>query len=512
MMNSPAFIRRAFLTVLAVSLCAAARPQAVPPVASPKPTSAERLRVERAAFLEMFARAYYPGRSGQIMVVPREGDILTRPGVDVPFMHGSPWSYDTRIPLLFWGPRYVRSGRPQEAVSQEDVAPTLARALGLSMRDVTGHVLTSALKTGAPAPKVAVLLVLDAFRGDYLDRYVAQIPTLSRLRREGAFFEKARVTHLPTITSVGHATIATGTEPRFHGIVANTAYNRVKGEVQDAYPSLSPENLAAPALADLLNFETDGKAVILVQTSTSGASGLAGHGACIFNGRPIAYASYSFTSGKWETNPRCFRLPDYLRDRNVRSLWEGGERRWMEHDITAPDIVRRSAPFARFETDALVSMIAQEPLGEDDLPDLVMANLKIADYVGHAYGPDSAEMKEALAALDKEITAILEALDAKVGKEGYLLAVTADHGMPPEPPEGRARHYNNDIAKIIHDKFDPEEKLVTHYGAENGQIYVDLNRARSLGVKLEQIRDLLLTQEFVVAAYTEDEVRRARVP
>jgi predicted AlkP superfamily pyrophosphatase or phosphodiesterase len=121
-------------------------------------------------------------------------------------------------------------------------------------------------------------------------------------------------------------------------------------------------------------------------------------------------------------------------------------------------------------------------------------------------------MKEALGAEDKEIAAILEALDAKVGKEGYLLAVTADHGMPPEPPEGRARHYNNDIAKLIHDKFDPEEKLVTHYGAENGQIYIDLGRARALGVKLEQIRDLLLTQDFVVAAFTEDEVRRARVP
>ena len=511
-MTRPVFIRRVFLTVLAASFSAAARPQAVQPVPSPRPTSAERLRVERGAFLEMFARAYYPGRSGQIMVVNREGDILTRPGVDVPFMHGSPWSYDTRIPLLFWGPRYVRSGRSQEPVSQEDVAPTLARALGLPMREVTGRVLTAALKTGAPAPKAVVLLVLDAFRADYLDRYVSQLPTLSRLRREGAFFEKARVTHLPTITSIGHATIATGTEPRFHGIVANTAYNRVKGEVQEAFPSLSPENLAAPALADLWNFETDGKAVILVQTSTSGAGGLAGHGACIFNGRPIAYASYSYTTGKWETNPRCFRLPDYLKDRNVRSVWEGTDRRWMDHDIAAPDIVRRSAPFTRFETEALTAMIAQEPLGADDVPDLVMANLKVADYVGHAYGPDSAEMKDALAAVDREVGAILEALDAKVGKEGYLLAVTADHGMPPEPPEGRARHYNNDIAKLIHDKFDPEEKLVTHYGAENGQIYVDLGRARSLGVRLEQIRDLLLAQEFVVAAFTEDEVRRTRVP
>src|SRR5438270_521391 len=81
----------------------------------------------------------------------------------------------------------------------------------------------------------------------------ARLPTLGRLRAEGAFFERARVTHLPTITSVGHATIATGTDARFHGIVANTAFNRVKGQVEEAFPALSPENLSALTLTDRWN-------------------------------------------------------------------------------------------------------------------------------------------------------------------------------------------------------------------------------------------------------------------
>ena len=34
---------------------------------------------ERQRFLEMFARAYFPGRTGQLLVVPREGDFITRP-------------------------------------------------------------------------------------------------------------------------------------------------------------------------------------------------------------------------------------------------------------------------------------------------------------------------------------------------------------------------------------------------------------------------------------------------
>jgi len=83
-------IRRLLPLLVAAALPAVARPQAVPPVAPARPTGAERVRVERAAALEMFARAYYPGRSGQIMVVPREGDILTRPGGAVPSRAASP--------------------------------------------------------------------------------------------------------------------------------------------------------------------------------------------------------------------------------------------------------------------------------------------------------------------------------------------------------------------------------------------------------------------------------------
>src|SRR6476619_8142402 len=56
----------------------------------------------RQRFLEMFARAYFPGRTGQLLIVPREGDFITR--ADVAYMHGSPWTYDVAIPLIFAGP------------------------------------------------------------------------------------------------------------------------------------------------------------------------------------------------------------------------------------------------------------------------------------------------------------------------------------------------------------------------------------------------------------------------
>ena len=66
---------------------------------------------------------------------------------------------------------------------------------------------------------IVALFVLDAMRADYFTRYASVMPTLTRLRSEGAWFSEAHVTNLPTVTGVGHATIGTGTDPRIHGIL-----------------------------------------------------------------------------------------------------------------------------------------------------------------------------------------------------------------------------------------------------------------------------------------------------
>ena len=87
------------------------------------------------------ARAYFPGRNGQLLIVPREGDVITRPDPDVAYMHGSPWAYDVSIPLMFVGPA-VKTGVYSTPAVQQDIAPTLAAALSVKMPPTaTGRVL-----------------------------------------------------------------------------------------------------------------------------------------------------------------------------------------------------------------------------------------------------------------------------------------------------------------------------------------------------------------------------------
>lgn len=45
--------------------------------------------------------------------------------------HGSPHPYDTHVPILFWGPRWMQAGERSQRAEVIDIAPTLAGVLGV---------------------------------------------------------------------------------------------------------------------------------------------------------------------------------------------------------------------------------------------------------------------------------------------------------------------------------------------------------------------------------------------
>ncbi|MDD5304054.1 MAG: alkaline phosphatase family protein [Elusimicrobia bacterium] len=73
-------------------------------------------------------RSYDPGRSGDLFAIMGQNVLLgdAAPGTS----HGSPWDYDARVPLVFWG-RGVLAGRVDAPAAAVDLAPTLGRLLGL---------------------------------------------------------------------------------------------------------------------------------------------------------------------------------------------------------------------------------------------------------------------------------------------------------------------------------------------------------------------------------------------
>jgi predicted AlkP superfamily pyrophosphatase or phosphodiesterase len=497
--------------LISFAACAQRGQPTVPPVS---PSSAARAApAADADWLNMFARGYFPGRSGQIFFVPHEGDFLVDKDPLYSFMHGSPWPYDTHLPLLFHGKAFVRAGTFTDAVAQQDVAPTLASLIGIAPpATTTGRTLTAALLDAASRPRVAALIVLDGMRVDYFDTYAEVMPTLGRLRKEGAWFANARATSMPTATSIGHATLGTGTDPRIHGLVVNRLFNRVTGKSQESYNALDPGELLALTLADVWNLATDGRAVIVGQGGAiRAAAGLVGHGACLVNARKTIAASYSTRDAGWETNAACYAMSPALEMINGARYWQEAGGSWLGHDIASPARFRASALFQRFEGDALAAVLEQEPIGADEVTDLVLVNIKSPDYVSHAYGPASPELRETLGELDRQLARAVQMLEKKAGPDRLVLAITADHGMPGEPAPPRRRIQVGEVVAALDQQFSKGGASVVDFFGDpaNAQIHMDVARLKELGVSLDDVA-AFLRAKFFAAVHTEDEVRRAQ--
>ncbi len=466
----------------------------------------------RQQWLDMFARGYFPGRSGQIYLVPREGDIITERDPLYLFMHGSPWDYDTHVPLLFHGAPFVKPGQWPDAASQQDIAPTIGALIGApALPTYTGRPLANALTTTSGRPRVVSVIVLDAMRADYFDKHAAVMPTLSRMRREGAWFGETRTTVLPTVTGVGHATIGTGSDPRFHGITVNNLFNRATGKAQPPYDGLDPQELMALTLGDNWNLTTNGAAVIIGQGGAIHATaGLVGRGSCLVGAKKVFAASYGGADGGWQTNPNCYTMPEALKPFVGRKVWEAAGGTHMGHDIASATKFRASSLFQKFEAEALLAVVNASAVGSDDITDLVFVNMKGPDYAAHAHGPDSKELIETLAELDRQMTLYLALIEKKAGPGRSLTVVTADHGTPGEPLPGR-RHHTDQIIRLVNQRFDPEGRIIQYYGdSANHQMFIDTVRLQSRGFTLKDVAAMLEALDFLDAAFTEDEVRAAQ--
>ncbi len=87
------------------------------------------------------ALSYFPGRSGDVIVLLKENWIWTAAGTN----HGSMHDYDRRVPLVLYG-AVISPGVREEPATPADIAVTVATLVGVPLPSPDGHVLTAALK------------------------------------------------------------------------------------------------------------------------------------------------------------------------------------------------------------------------------------------------------------------------------------------------------------------------------------------------------------------------------
>lgn len=356
----------------------------------------------------------------------------------------------------------------------------------------------SSLQTGAKLherPRLVLLIVVDQFRYDYFERFGDLFVEggLKRLMREGAFWTNVNYDHMPTFTAPGHATMMTGAWPAESGIVANEWPDRESGKrvtsVSDetarllggaeGEPASSPRRLMASTLGDELRLATNDRSkVIGISAKDRSAILPAGrHASAAYwfseqTGRMVTSNYYFNQVPAWvesfnATRPTddFFRKPwerllpdeaEYLRRAGpdappweiLRGEGEGKDTNTFPHIITGGasmpgrDFYRLGFAYSPFSNDLLVSFTEQaiinEQLGADDDTDVLTLSFSANDYVGHRFGPYSQEMMDITLRVDRQIKALLDFVNGRVGLQNTLVVFTADHGVAPIPEHAAA--------------------------------------------------------------------------
>ena len=74
-------------------------------------------------------------------------------------------------------------------------------------------------------------------------------------------------------------------------------------------------------------------------------------------------------------------------------------------------------------------------LGTHEGTDVLAVSFSAPDFIGHAFGPRSHEVQDTYAHLDQTIGRFFDQLDAIVGKDQWVVGLSADHGVTPIPEQ-----------------------------------------------------------------------------
>jgi predicted AlkP superfamily pyrophosphatase or phosphodiesterase len=325
-------------------------------------------------------------------------------------------------------------------------------------------------------PKLVVGVVVDQMRWDFLYRYYDRYAPeggFKRLIDKGFSCENTFINYLPTYTACGHTTLYTGAVPAIHGITGNDWYERLKrkevyctedGTVQGvgttgAAGKMSPRNMNVTTVCDELRLATNFRSkVIGIAFKDRGGILPAGHSANAAywyepaSGNFISSTYYMNELPKWVNDFNAKKLPDSYLKQGWKTLYPlntyvqstedeqsyevkpfGAEKKRFPYDLQ--EFVGKNygmltyTPFGSTVTKEMaIAAVNAEQLGADTITDFLAVSFSTPDYVGHSFGPNSVEAEDTYLRLDKDLGELFNFLDRKIGKDQYLVFLSADHG------------------------------------------------------------------------------------
>ena len=391
-------------------------------------------------------------------------------------------------------------------------------------------------------PKLVVGLVVDQMRWDYLYRYADRFAPnggFKRLVGQGFSCENTMIPYTPTVTACGHTAIYTGTVPAINGITGNNWYdNEQRKEVYctddktvstvgstSALGQMSPRNMLVTTICDELRLATNFKSkVVGVAIKDRGGILPAGHSANAAywydntNGNFITSTFYMNTLPQWAQDFNNKKLVDQYYAQGWNTLYPintyeqstadektyeskpfGAAAKGFPYDLksyTGKNYgIISSTPMGNSLTAEFAkAAVTGEQLGADNITDFLAVSFSSTDYIGHSFGPNSVEQEDDFLRLDKELGLFLDFLDAKVGKNQYLVFFSADHGVAHIPGFLEEHHIPTGILPIATFNSELNEKLKSNFGidklissTDNYQIYFAENKIDSAKLNRDEV-------------------------
>ncbi len=405
-----------------------------------------------APIMELIFKGHVKDRSGEILLVPKphsyiigEWDLTTL-GTDQPTTansHPNPWNYLTRVPIIAYGPGYVEPGTYDDEVDIADIAPSFASVLGVEL-EAQGSPLGAIPPSPKKLPKVIFTVVIDGGGWNALQMHPDSVPTIDRLRSEGATYVNATIGSAPSITGALHATFGTGSYPQVHGLPGNQMRDPEGDNVDTWLQNADPRYLEVPTVSELWDEQQNNKPVVATVSYEGWHLGMIGHGAQREGGDKDVAALWEAKDDGWFINEDYYELPPFLVDADLATLESYEEELdardgltdglWFDKDLEVlqEPLVRPGSPaFTRFTGDAIIDTMREYEVGKDDITDMFWVEMKMPDYAGHAWNVTNPEQGDVLRETDAQIARMLAELDKTVGKGNYLFVVSADHGQQP---------------------------------------------------------------------------------
>lgn len=419
-------------------------------------------------------------------------------------------------------------------------------------------------------PKLVIGIVIDQMRYDYLIKFKNNFTKggFLKLMNEGVFLKNVHYNYIPTYTAPGHASIYTGTTPRFHQIIANEWYDKKQKKniycvstesvlsvgTDNANGKMSPANLLASTITDELKLLNKDKSKVIAISIKDRSSILPGGHLCDAaywwdeaTGNFISSSFYMQQLPQWAVNFNNQRLAlQYLqknwdliisREKYVSLLPDSNQ---YEKSILSNRPPKFPYDFSEYVKNQKVSIlkytpygnsilidfakecIVNEKLGKNKMTDFLCISFSCTDYIGHMYGTEALELEDAYYRLDRDLNNFISFLDKNVGKDNYLIFLTADHAAALNTQYLKDNKFNVNYFSEDKLKKDLKTYLFKKYNdstliAEiiNEQIFLNHDKISTLkideDVLKKDIRKFCYQYEEVAEVYLSEDLVRSNV-